>query len=69
MALRGSDLVYFLNFEMVYFIIFQNYLIKKLIIMWNLNYLCSMWLMFELFDPMMKVKNEIWDIIHKKIKN
>jgi hypothetical protein len=28
MALRGIDLVYFLNFEMVYFIIFQNYLIK-----------------------------------------
>lgn len=27
-----------------------------------------MWLMFELFEPMMKVKNEIWDIIHQKIK-
>jgi len=42
---------------------------KKLIIMWNLNYLCSMWLMFELFEPIMKVINEIWDIIHKKTKN
>jgi hypothetical protein len=29
MALRSIDLVYFLNFEMVYFIVFQNYLIKN----------------------------------------
>jgi len=28
--------------------------------MWNLNYMCSTWLVFELFEPMMKVEDEIY---------
>ncbi len=34
----------------------------------KLEFFCSMCIVFDLFEPMMKAKDEIWNIIHKKYK-